>query len=142
MAKRELDTFTAAYIECALWSSSADGSPEQRKADPDNEGRFDRSFQDCGYDKLGSQLRAQIVRDCKAFQRDNADLLAAWYSECGETEERAGHDFWLTRTGHGAGFWDRWNGGTPQGKIGQELSERAKVYGEVNLYWHRGRIVA
>lgn len=22
-------------------------------------------------------------------------------------DERAGHDFWLTRAGHGAGFWDR-----------------------------------
>jgi hypothetical protein len=42
---------------------------------------------------------------------------------------RAGHDFWLTRNGHGAGFWDR-----GLGDLGERLSKAAKVYGEVYLY--------
>lgn len=43
--------------------------------------------------------------------------------------DRAGHDFWLTRCGHGAGFWDR-----GLGDIGCKLTEAASVYGSVDLY--------
>jgi hypothetical protein len=42
----------------------------------------------------------------------------------------AGHDFWLTRCGHGAGFWDGdWP--EPQATI---LDEAAKRFGNVDLY--------
>lgn len=43
--------------------------------------------------------------------------------------EHAGHDFWLNRCGHGAGFWDR-----GLGELGDRLSDAAKVYGNVDLY--------
>ena len=43
---------------------------------------------------------------------------------------QAGHDFWLTRNGHGAGFWD---GDWPD-RTGHRLSEAAKSYGEYHLY--------
>lgn len=39
------------------------------------------------------------------------------------------HDFWLTRNGHGVGFWDR-----GLGKVGSKLTDMAKVYGGVDLY--------
>ncbi len=42
-----------------------------------------------------------------------------------EAESYAGHDFWLTRSGHGAGFWDR--GLT--GGLGERLTEASKAYG-------------
>ena len=38
--KLELDTFTKSYLACALWSSTAYGSPEERKADPNHEVAF------------------------------------------------------------------------------------------------------
>jgi hypothetical protein len=44
-------------------------------------------------------------------------------------EERAGHDFWLTRNGHGAGFWDR-----GLGTLGNRLSAAAKVYSGCDLF--------
>lgn len=45
------------------------------------------------------------------------------------TPDRAGHDFWLTRNGHGAGFWDR-----GMGKLGDRLADAARAYGSVDLY--------
>lgn len=135
-----MDTFTQAYIDAALWSSTAYGSPEERREDPNQEGKFDRSFQSCGYDKLTRMAEIDMKRDCKAFQADNAALLEYWYTKAGETPERAGHDFWLTRNGHGAGFWDRWSSGTPQGLIGAKLTESAKSYGSCDLYYTRGKV--
>ena len=41
----------------------------------------------------------------------------------------AGHDFWLTRNGHGAGFWDR-----GLGEAGKKLTDAAHAFGECNLY--------
>lgn len=45
------------------------------------------------------------------------------------TPEQVGHDFYLTRNCHGAGFWDRGNG-----KMGDELTELAHPYGGFELY--------
>lgn len=103
-----LDTFTRAYIECALWSSiDDDGEPLDTNY----------SLRDIDADTL-----AKMIRDCEAFQRENWDAI--------DTDlESAGHDFWLTRNGHGAGFWDGdWS------EHGDELTERAKEYREYHLY--------
>lgn len=45
------------------------------------------------------------------------------------TPEQIGHDFWLTRNGHGAGFWDRDNG-----ELGDKLSAIAHSFGECYAY--------
>ena len=43
----------------------------------------------------------------------------------------AGHDFWLTSAGHGAGFWD---GDWPE--YGDRLTKHSKESGEVTLYFN------
>ncbi len=43
--------------------------------------------------------------------------------------EQAGHDFWLNRNGHGAGFWD---GDWPE-PAATTLDAASKAFGEVNL---------
>jgi len=45
------------------------------------------------------------------------------------TEGQFGHDFWLTRNGHGAGFWDR-----GLGKLGDKLTYLCKACGESDCY--------
>ena len=55
------------------------------------------------------------------------DLAAA--RDLGEDSSRAGHDFFLTRNRHGAGFWDR-----NLGQVGDRLTTAAHVYGECYLY--------
>lgn len=40
------------------------------------------------------------------------------------------HDFWLTRNGHGVGFWD----GDYEEKAGEELTNICEKFGEIDLY--------
>jgi hypothetical protein len=45
------------------------------------------------------------------------------------------HDLWLTRNGHGAGFWDGDYRDRETGiDIGQKLTELAKTYSSVDVY--------
>lgn len=47
----------------------------------------------------------------------------------GMDEEQIGHDFWLSRNGHGAGFFDR-----GLGEIGDKLQELSRQFKEVNVF--------
>ena len=62
--------------------------------------------------------------DVVEFFIDNAEILTTtepWANDPGQ----AGHDFALTRNGHGAGFWDR-----GAGEAGKVLTESAEAFGE------------
>ncbi len=117
--------FFTGYVTCALWSSH-DYSDESGGEHMDaNYGREDIAF--------GSLL--SMARECRDFMRANAELLGRYASELPERgeftqDERAGHDFWLTRNGHGAGFWDR---GLPH-ELGRALTDASKAYGSSDLY--------
>jgi len=110
-----MHAFTLAYIECALWSST------------DESGEAGGECLDLHYDArdLAAATLAAMVTDCDDFREYAKDLLA----KSGLSDEQAGHDFWLTRNGHGAGFWDR-----GLGVVGDELTKAAKSFGERNLY--------
>lgn len=108
--QQNMDPFTHAYVEAALWSSSDDdGTPLD---------------QDKGIDDISDETFMTMIRDCHAFETKYANLL----SEI--DDEQAGHDFWLTREHHGAGFWDR---GYPD-NIGELLTNAAHSFGEFSLY--------
>ncbi len=66
-----------------------------------------------------------MKKDCEAFQLDEMDDIL----ESGLSFAKAGHDFWLTRERHGAGFWDE-----GLGSIGDRLTEAAHAYGSFDLY--------
>ncbi len=72
---------------------------------------------------------AYLKKDAKAFYESNWKL---WVGD--NTDKQAGHDFWLTRNGHGAGFWDG------DYEKGDELTSASKPYGEEGLYVSRGKI--
>jgi hypothetical protein len=81
-------------------------------------------------------------QDCSAFHADNAFDLDEYATVMDRSPEwtgaeMAGHDFWLTRNHHGAGFWDR-----GLGELGRRLTDAANVYGDVYLYAHDGQIYA
>jgi hypothetical protein len=109
--------FTQAYIECALWITGDDEAGYEYLGD-----HFDP--EDIHPDSLGAMLA-----DCADFQQANAADLEAAYETPEYTPSNAGHDFWLTRNGHGAGFWDR-----DLGTVGDRLSEACKPYGTRELY--------
>jgi hypothetical protein len=66
---------------------------------------------------------AKIEADCQAFQRDYEHDISG-------NVKRAGHDFWLTRNHHGAGFWD---GDWPE-ESGDRLTAASHAFGNVDLY--------
>ena len=108
-----LDTFTEAYLTCALWSTNDESTPQGGDPLDDN-----YCVEDIAPDTL-----AAMAEDCRAFQEGHREDIVA---DLG----RAGHDFWLTRNGHGAGFWD---GDWPE-EVGERLTEASKTYGEFDLY--------
>lgn len=114
----KLDNFTRAYLECALWSSTDE---KDRPLDD----RFE-------VEDIAESALKSAREDCEAFQHREAEALKA----CGANDEQNGHDFWLTRNRHGAGFWDR---GYPE-PFASKLTEAAHVYGSVDLYAHRGKV--
>jgi hypothetical protein len=73
----------------------------------------------------------QMLADCTAFCETHADLLAdiPQLRQEWSADEQNGHDFWLTRNGHGAGFWDR-----GYGELGRQLTDAAHAYGTFDLY--------
>lgn len=112
----------ADYIECALWASVYMGPEERSEDDPETFDEF--SATDIADDTLW-----QMAQDWNDFQRNQSPLLEEAETEFGYTIRQAAHDFWLTRNGHGAGFWDR-----GIGEIGEKLSSAARVYGSQDLW--------
>jgi len=118
----EIDKFTEAYITCALWAS----------IESDEQGNNCRPLDDnYGPEDLAEEAVKAIVEDCKDFQEAQGELItqAIKMAENRYTIESAGHDFFLTRCGHGAGFWDR-----GLGTLGTILSDASKIYGNVDFY--------
>ena len=113
-----LDDFTQAYVTAALWSST------------DNADESGGEPLDANYEvkDIATPTLERMAKECALFQKQNAKLLARAYKMRPYDVEQAGHDFWLTRNGHGAGFWDR-----GLGEVGKRLSEEARRFGSVDL---------
>ena len=103
-----LASFTRAYIDAALWSSTDDdGEP------------LDKEY---GGSDIVSDTKARMERDCASFYEKYGNLLPK--------DDQGGHDFWLTRNHHGAGFWD----GDYEEPDATTLTNAAHAYGEFDLY--------
>jgi hypothetical protein len=97
--------FFHSYVEAALWSSIDDAGDSLE-----------------GHD-IAPETEKEMESDCRRFWKENYALIE-------DDPARAGHDFWLTRNHHGAGFWD---GDWPD-DLGNLLTKRAHAFGEQNLY--------
>lgn len=100
--------FYRSYVETALWSSTDDNGEPLDQVDAE----------------LADQTKKKMEVDCRRFYVENKDDI-----ETGDVS-MAGHDFWLTRNGHGSGFWD---GDWPE-EIADRLTASSKRFGEANLY--------
>ena len=112
-----LDEFLAAYIEAALWSSTDN-------ADDGGGEPLDRNFDE---GDIAPETLVRMRADCAAFLAHRLGGLPGGVN-C-TVAEYAGHDFWLTRNGHGCGFWD---GDWPEG-VGEGLDRLAHEFGEWDL---------
>lgn len=98
-----IDTFYRAYLECAAWADAPEGQTQ------------------LDFTKAAIE---EAKTDCVAFV-DKFRILIE------HDPEQAGHDFWLSRNGHGTGFWDReeiWGE-----KVAQYLNEASKAFGQKHI---------
>jgi hypothetical protein len=119
-----IEAVVLGYMECALWSSTDDeGEP------------LDGSYELYDFaDEANTSIHETV--------EDFLDLIGdeVWNWDQFWTPERLGHDLWLTRNGHGAGFWDRYYEGSRQtsqrlgAAIGRQLTELCKSYGTSDVY--------
>lgn len=104
------------YITCALWSMV-----DYEKQD----------YVDAKEERVADVTRGQALKDVVEF------LAICWGDVWDEVEVdlsrieagQIGHDLWLTRNRHGAGFWDR-----GLGEVGEALTEISHNMGEQDWY--------
>ncbi len=101
--KRNIATIVEHYLVAALWSNNID----------DKSVKVD----------VASEAILNAILQVQCFLGAALPLLTEEW-----TDEQIGHDLWLTRQGHGAGFWDR---GLPNGDKLTELCKMIEFHGEV-----------
>lgn len=130
--EERLDTFFAAYLECALWASDDDSTPQG--GEPLDKNHTAEDIADETLDKMRE--------DCIDFMTahpEESDIPAMLSVLDDDGLKRAGYDFWLTRNRHGAGFWDGdWDNlkkfGGEGANWGEALTKRSEPYGAFDLY--------
>lgn len=100
--------FETAYLEAMFWTESGEDDQELTE---------DHCFM-----SLAPETVIRVKADCDKFQELAGDLL-----DSAGDDSQNGHDFWLTRNGHGVGFWDRGYSDS----VGDKLTEYAHAMGEV-----------
>ena len=122
--ERGRDDFMRGYVKAMLWANTFVERPGEEEESTCEDVAYwyqspGRWWEDTPVD-LG---------DAAAFwEAFGYVLLSLDYGKRGEhwsSVELAGHDFALTRNGHGTGFWDR-----GMGEMGDMLTEECKPYGE------------
>lgn len=101
------------YLFCCAWSTSG----------VDSEGVEHESLEDFEFSDNAQEI---ALLDCLYFVR----ISHPWLNVKSQpiSPENAGHDLWLTREGHGTGFWDR-------GYVyGDQLTKLSKSMGVGDAY--------
>ena len=127
--KLQFDDFTLACLEAALRSSNDE-------TDESGGNPLDQNYETANIDY---SALVRLMENCKRFQA-SPPWQAALAEDDPRTDRRqgygcnveqsAGHDFWLTRCGHGAGFWD----GDWKEPHASALDALSKQFGNVDLY--------
>ena len=108
-----MDEFTRSYLQTAIWSST-----------DDNDRPLDSNY---NYQDISPETMQVMVDDCDRFQTEN-------FSDIVDDLDLAGHNFWLTRNGHGSGFWD----GDYEIEAGKRLTDASHKFGSFDLYVGEG----
>lgn len=111
----DLTAFERGYVAAAQWLTPTE----------DEDGKEGEEAE-----SISAEALVEIKAECRDFQEANKVDLEEAYTVHGYCEEYAGHDFYLTRNGHGAGFWDR-----GLGAVGDRLTKASEPYGSTDNYW-------
>jgi len=103
------------YLETALWSSTDDeGEP------------LDSKYSITDFSKKSIEKAEKELAEFFEMAREEVGTEA--WDELEATQ--VAHDFWLTRNGHGAGFWD----GDYEKSVGQKLTKLSEKFPERNVF--------
>lgn len=106
----DIPTATHHYLYAALWTEEL-------------EAKFD--VEDFMPTTVG-----HAAKDIQEFIHKAGDLLVPYAEHFGDkASEQLGHDFWLSRNGHGAGFFDHKLGG-----VEQQLQDIARKFPERHVW--------
>ena len=107
-----MHTITEHYLACALWADLRDENGD--------------SLDQYSIHDIAQETIDAADDECQAF----AKLAESEFHDAWEywNEEQFGHDYWLTRNGHGTGFWDRYSKGRGE-VIGDRLAELCRHNG-------------
>ena len=121
MTDAEYQDFKQAYVAALLWSTALDDSV---------------NFDDIARDITDFEPAAvaRIEAECQSFVTQAGNLIPE------EHYSQAGHDFALTRNGHGTGFWDRTEIYGGQDKA-NTLTNLANTFKVINLFTNDGTTV-
>lgn len=119
------EAFFLHMLATALWSSSDD------EGEPLDSGRDASDVHPDTLERLKTEAFTFYAANRGHIHCEGAPLANDFEGPIGEREAAmAGHDFWLTRCGHGAGFWD---GDWPEPHA-TALDTACKAVGNVDLY--------
>jgi hypothetical protein len=122
---RQHDAFLSGYRDCAEWCGCVIGNGHNEHATP---GSLDQPWSAEALDAMRA--------DCARFiEANRADLDEA--AALGPNWMSLGHDLFLSRNGHGAGYFDR--GREP---VWQRLQRAAQAHGAVDFTIESGEIVS
>lgn len=111
------DAIFESYVECALWSSTDNTTESGGYPLDDNYSEDD--LDETAVEAMKNDIASFMFLISEHELGD--ELRKEW------EDEELGHDLWLTRNGHGAGFWDRGK------EHGDTLSELAKSLGSQDI---------
>ena len=110
------DKLVRGYLECLFWSEMDQTNDQGCSPLEDN----------YSPDDLAPCAMQLIEADCAKFLERAETSIPHLLDD--HFLEQIGHDFWLTRNGHGAGFWD----GDYDKAAGDELTRLAREFGTIN----------
>jgi hypothetical protein len=127
----DIDDVVEGYLDCQLWAG-LDLDRDDNGNHPPLDENYDREDISPDYvEKVREELLG-VVTDHPLAVRMYLSQRKIDPSE-GSASTYFGHDFYLTREGHGAGFWDR-----GLGDLGEYLTKIAKAYGSAEMLFDNG----
>jgi hypothetical protein len=145
--QEEIVEILKGYFDAALWTEEERLKDEHEQNSDYNDSDWDDDNDDDEIEKLINLRKKLENNSFNQFVAENIDTnskiqaykdIKTFILNAGESAVKEainengyaqmGHDIWLTRNGHGAGFLDR------NYDLGQDLYKAAKQIGEVHLY--------
>lgn len=122
----DIEDMVTGYLECQLWAG--------HDMDRDEDGNSPTLDENYGLEDISAEYVEAVTAEISEIVAYHPLAVRMYLAR--RSSGDFGHDFYLTREGHGAGFWDR-----GLGDLGDYLTGIAKSYGEAAYLWDRDGVL-